>query len=280
MMRGCAYPPSRHLSRSCATNANVPHIFGESDTDVFHGLGFAHAQDRLWQMMMLRRTAQGRLSELFGTTTVDVDSFVRRLDIYRLSVESVEAQDPDTRAALEAYASGVNARLDQINAEALGRGAPEMFLFNTPLAPWRPADSIAVAKLMGLQLSGHLSEEVLRARMSLALDDPARLADILPDVPAKESPACPNTPLSCLAWNTITPPPRRNRTRCLLSNRVVLPEHPTRGPLPLRDRHRGGHSWPMTLTLVSRPLRYGIWRDWNCSRAGSSAEQSRECPWC
>lgn len=164
-------------------NANVPHIFGETDTDVFHGLGFAHAQDRLWQMMMLRRTAQGRLSELFGTTTVDIDSFIRRLDIYRLSVQSVEAQDPATRAALEAYASGVNARLDQINAEALGRGAPEMFLFNTPLAPWRPADSIAVAKLMGLQLSGHLSEEVLRARMSLALDDPDRLADILPDVP-------------------------------------------------------------------------------------------------
>ncbi|WP_299699629.1 penicillin acylase family protein [uncultured Tateyamaria sp.] len=166
-------------------NANVPHIFGETDTDVFHGLGFAHAQDRLWQMMMLRRTAQGRLSELFGTTTVDIDSFVRRLDLYRLSVQSVEAQDLATRAALEAYASGVNARLDQINAEALGRGAPEMFLFNTPLAPWRPADSIAVAKLMGLQLSGHLSEEVLRARMSLALDDPARLADILPDVPGE-----------------------------------------------------------------------------------------------
>lgn len=164
-------------------NANVPHIFGETDTDVFHGLGFAHAQDRLWQMMMLRRTAQGKLSELFGTTTVDVDSFIRRLDIYRLSVQSVDAQDAATRAALEAYASGVNARLDQINAEALGRGAPEMFLFNTALAPWRPADSIAIAKLMGLQLSGHLSEEVLRARMSLALDDPARLADILPDVP-------------------------------------------------------------------------------------------------
>ncbi|MEM8655210.1 MAG: penicillin acylase family protein [Pseudomonadota bacterium] len=164
-------------------NANVPHIFGETDADVFHGLGFAHAQDRLWQMMMLRRTAQGRLSELFGTATVDIDSFVRRLDIYRLSVESVDAQDPATRAALAAYASGVNARLDQINAQALGRGAPEMFLFGTALAPWRPADSIAIAKLMGLQLSGHLSEEVLRARMSLALDDPARLADILPDVP-------------------------------------------------------------------------------------------------
>ena len=164
-------------------NANVPHIFAATDADVFHGLGFAHAQDRLWQMMMLRRTAQGRLSELFGTATVDVDSFIRRLDIYRLAVQSVEAQAPETIVALEAYAAGVNARLDQINAEALGRGAPEMFLFNAALAPWRPADSLAVAKLMGLQLSSHMSEEVLRARMSLALDDPARLADILPDVP-------------------------------------------------------------------------------------------------
>ncbi|MEL6889875.1 MAG: penicillin acylase family protein, partial [Pseudomonadota bacterium] len=73
-------------------NANVPHIFGQSDRDVFQALGFAHTQDRLWQMMMLRRTAQGRLSELFGTSTVDIDSFLRRLDIYRLAVESVAAQ--------------------------------------------------------------------------------------------------------------------------------------------------------------------------------------------
>jgi penicillin amidase len=164
-------------------NANVPHIFAATDVDVFHGLGFAHAQDRLWQMMMMRRTAQGRLSELFGTATVDVDSFIRRLDIYRLAVQSIAAQDPQTLAALEAYAAGVNARLDQINAEALGRGAPEMFLFNSPLAPWRPADSLAITKLMGLQLSGHMSEEILRARLSLALDDDARLGDIMPDVP-------------------------------------------------------------------------------------------------
>lgn len=164
-------------------NANVPHVFGATDTDVFYGLGFAHAQDRLWQMMMLRRTAQGRLSELFGTATVETDSLVRRLDIYRLAVQSVEAQDPETLAALEAYAAGVNARLDQINAEALGRGAPEFFLFKAAIAPWRPADSLAIVKLMGLQLSNQMSEEVLRARMSLALDDPARLADILPDVP-------------------------------------------------------------------------------------------------
>ena len=190
-------------------NANVPHIFGQTDTDVFHGLGFAHAQDRLWQMMMLRRTAQGRLSELFGTATVDVDSFIRRLDIYRLAQQSVDDQDPTTRAALEAYAAGVNARLDQINAEALGRGAPEMFIFKTALAPWRPADTLAIAKLMGLQLSSHMSEEILRARMSLALDDAARLADILPDAPGTGIASLPE-------YSTLMPGAPRSFASCLL----------------------------------------------------------------
>ncbi len=164
-------------------NANVPHIFGQAEQDVFFGLGFAHAQDRLWQMTTLRRTAQGRLSEVFGASTLNTDRLLRRFDIYRLSVQSVEALDDASRAKLEAYSAGVNARIAQINSEALGRGAPEMLLFNAPMAPWRPADSIAIAKLMGLQLSGHLQAEVLRARVSLSLAEPDRLRDILPDVP-------------------------------------------------------------------------------------------------
>ncbi len=163
--------------------ANVPHIIGETDPDVFYGLGYAHAQDRLWQMTVMRRTAQGRLSEVFGARTVPIDKLLRRLDLYGLAHRSVDAQDDYTKAALRAYAAGVNARLTQINEEALGRGAPEMFLFNAPVSPWQPGDSLAVIKLMGLQLSGHLQDEVLRARTSLMLNDPARLSDILPDVP-------------------------------------------------------------------------------------------------
>ena len=172
-------------------NANVPHIFGAVDEDVFFGLGFAHAQDRMWQMIMLRRTAQGRLSEVFGGATLNVDTLLRRFDIYTLSVRSVAALDPKTRAALESYAAGVNARLDQINSEALGRGAPEMLMFNAPMAPWSPADSVAIVKLMGLQLSGHLEAEVIRARTSLALPDQKRLADILPDAPGSGIAALP-----------------------------------------------------------------------------------------
>ena len=164
-------------------NNSIPHIFASADRDVFFGLGYAHAQDRLWQMMLMRRTAQGRLSEIFGQRTLETDALLRRLDLYPLSVASVPHQDARTLDALEAYSAGVNARLDEINRDSLGRGAPEFFMFNAPVAPWQPADSLAIIKLMALQLTGHLSEEVLRARASLLLPDPDRLADILPDVP-------------------------------------------------------------------------------------------------
>ena len=162
--------------------ANVPHIFGKNDQDTLFALGYVHAQDRLWQMTMLRRTAQGRLSELFGAETLTVDMVVRRLGIYSASQASLSALRPDTMAKLEAYAKGVNARLEEINLGNLGRGAPELFLFSNSIAPWSPTDSLAIIKLMGLQLSSHLESEVLRARVSLILDDDL-LKDLLPDVP-------------------------------------------------------------------------------------------------
>ena len=172
-------------------NANVPHIFGATDEDVLFALGYAHAQDRMWQMTMLRRTAQGRLSELFGERTVGIDEVLRRYDIYTLSVSSVAAQTDETKSALEAYADGVNAWLSEVNAGARGRGAPEMWLFNHPVSPWQPADSIAILKLMALDLTSNVSKEVLRARTSLVLDAD-RLRDILPDDPTNVLTALPD----------------------------------------------------------------------------------------
>lgn len=162
--------------------SGVPHIFGETDTDVFYALGFAHAQDRLWQMLMLRRTVQGRLSEYFGARTFPVDELLRRLDLYNAAVRSVDALEPETRQGLEAYARGVNAWLGEVNNGARGRGAPEFFLFRAAIAPWQPADSVAIAKLMALDMSTHLEEEVLLARTSLALPE-NRVLDIIPDTP-------------------------------------------------------------------------------------------------
>ncbi|MDZ4065356.1 MAG: penicillin acylase family protein [Tabrizicola sp.] len=170
---------------------NVPHIFGKTDEDVFYALGFAHAQDRLWQMTMLRRTAQGRLSEVFGQATVRTDELLRRFDLYGLALASVAAQDAQTKRALIAYSAGVNAWIGEINNGARGRGAPEFFFFSNEIAAWAPADSIAIIKLMALQLTGQMETEVLRARMSLLL--PAdRLADLLPDDPGQGVAALPD----------------------------------------------------------------------------------------
>ena len=160
----------------------VPHILATEDRDAFFGLGFVHAQERLWQMTLLRRTAQGQLSELFGPETVPVDELMRALDLYGLSRQAAPRQDDATKAAMEAYCAGVNAWLRVVQEEALGRGAPEFFLFNPRIAPWTPADSIAILKLMALQLTDKAERETLRAALSLRLP-PERLRDILPESP-------------------------------------------------------------------------------------------------
>ncbi|MCW8841989.1 MAG: penicillin acylase family protein, partial [Rhodobacteraceae bacterium] len=212
-------------------NANVPHIFAKADEDAFFALGYVHAQDRLWQMVMLRRTAQGRLSELFGDSTLKIDTLLRRLDLYPLSVQSVQAQDAHALGVLRAYARGVNARIDEINRNSLGRGAPEMFLFPSAIAPWQPADSIAVQKLMALQLTGHLPEEVLRARASLLLEDETRLSDILPDAPGSG--------VAALADYAALVP---NVPRFYASTGTPASEHPL-SPLPKRGLAGASNAW-------------------------------------
>ena len=157
----------------------VPHILSKTDHDAFFGLGFVHAQDRLWQMTLMRRTVQGRLSEIFGPETLRIDELMRALDLYGYSRQAVAEQTDATRVALEAYADGVNAWLKVVQRDALGRGAPEFFLFSPEISPWTPADSIAVQKLMALQMTDKAAMETLRASLSLRLS-PERLNDILP----------------------------------------------------------------------------------------------------
>ena len=162
------------------TTEDVPHIFGKTDADVYFALGLAHAQDRLWQMTMARRTVQGRLSEVFGDKTLKTDELMRRLDLYGAAQASVAAQDPVTASALDAYARGVNAWIEEVNRAALGRGAPEFFLFDAEIAYWTPADSIALLKLLAVQTSTQIDTEVLRAQLSMLGQGWAR--DLMPEV--------------------------------------------------------------------------------------------------
>ena len=166
-------------------SSNIPHIFSENINDVFFGLGYAHAQDRFWQLNILRRSAQGRLSEIFGQKTLQLDELVRRLDIYNLARLSLKHQSEQTKSILKAYSSGINARVMEINTKALGRGAPEMFLYPSEFSYWQPADSIAIFKLFALKMSGQIDAEVTYAKSSLVMEDQQMLSALLPDSPGK-----------------------------------------------------------------------------------------------
>ncbi|TRW97368.1 penicillin acylase family protein [Paracoccus sp. M683] len=163
---------------------NVPHIFGSNDADVFFALGVAHAQDRLFQMTVMRRAAQGRLAELYGAQAFRGDDLARRLGLYSNARASLAAQDDYTRAALEAYSAGVNEWITQINRDASGRGAPEFFLYPGEIAAWKPADSLAVLKLVAASSSTAIRDEVLRARLSIARPDIGPQLIALPGQPA------------------------------------------------------------------------------------------------
>lgn len=150
----------------------VPHIVAGSIEDAAFGLGFVHAQDRFWQMELMRRLGQGRLSELIppalvGSGLVDVDLTMRGLGVYRHASDSVAALSPATRSILEAYSGGVNAWLadrdQQFGLELTlvrllsgGRYRPDR---------WQPADSIIWTKLMALSLDGNWRAELLRTRL-------------------------------------------------------------------------------------------------------------------
>ncbi|MBW2731552.1 MAG: penicillin acylase family protein [Deltaproteobacteria bacterium] len=144
--------------------AGVPYIFAQSQHDVAVLQGYVHARDRLFQMEMLRRMAQGRISEVVGRqplggkglslhfdalSTVELDGLLRLLDLEgaaRLSVEQVSAS---YRSIARAYASGVNAFL---RAHPLSRPL-ELRLLGSDVEPWGELDPFLVHKAFAFNLA-------------------------------------------------------------------------------------------------------------------------------
>lgn len=155
-------------------------IRAESERDAAVALGYAHAQDRLWQMDFMRRAGAGRLSEVVGETTYELDRFLRTLGLYRTAEANLAHLSPALRDLLEAYAAGVNAYL----AAPGGPLPPEFQLLRYAPEPWRPADSLVWGRLMALQLSGNWREELLRARLARRLTA-AQIAFLWPGYPAE-----------------------------------------------------------------------------------------------
>lgn len=157
---------------------SIPHIFAGNRLDAYRALGFVHAQDRFFQMELARRTAAGRLSEVVGPFGLRGDRFMRTLGVYRLAEATVASLTPEARAAVDAYAEGVNAWLESPDTQ---RPAELIALGITPEA-WRPADSAAWVRLMALLLAGDWRTEILKTQLSEFLSDD-QLRDLWPGEP-------------------------------------------------------------------------------------------------
>jgi penicillin G amidase len=169
----------------------VAHIFAHSRNDLLFALGFTHAQDRLWQMELSRRSGQGRLSEIFGERTFTTDVFLRTLDLYGHAERSLAALRPEDRQDLEAYAAGVNAFMTRRTGWFEPRLAPEFLVLRHAPEPWRPADSMVIAKLMALQLGANINHELARLAYAAHGLKSAEIEDLMPADAADHAPPLP-----------------------------------------------------------------------------------------
>ncbi len=242
----------------------IPTVMAQSEGDAWTALGWLHARDRMFQMDSMRRGASGRLAEVAGSSALRLDRYMRVLGLVPRAEADLAALSPEVRAAMEAYARGVNAWI-----AARGRfAAPEFLALGAP-EPWRPVDSLLWGKVMGLWLSGNWRTELDRARLAGVLP-PERLDDLWP---ADTTPGRPDLPGLTTAgaarlamsrrsrrWTARRLIGWRRRSRTFLSMRPCPPWRRTpgwwrgRGPPPARRCSRP------TLISATRRRSCGTWR--------------------
>ena len=159
----------------------IPTIKAASIDDAVFGLGFVHAQDRLWQLETHRRIGAGRLAEAFGEGALDNDKFLRALGVRRAAAAQWANTTGEARAAVLAYTAGVNAFLQR----GMKARPPEFIVLGLQPEPWTPEDSLAWAVMMAWDLGGNWSTELTRMRLALRMPV-ARINQLLPPYPGEK----------------------------------------------------------------------------------------------
>ena len=131
----------------------VPHIEARNEHDLYFAQGYVQAQDRLFQMDLLKRQCSGRLSEIFGKSTLHRDQFFRTIGLYRAAEKSLPQYSVKTKKILHSFTQGVNA---YIKDAICRRKLPiEFILRSYQPEEWTPTDCIAIGKLMAFNLGGN-----------------------------------------------------------------------------------------------------------------------------
>jgi penicillin amidase len=155
----------------------IPHIVASSDRDAFFAVGFVHAQDRMWQLELQRRIAQGRMSEVFGKSSVEEDVWFRTLGLAAAARSAWTALSPAAQESLQAYADGINCWL------ATQRPLPvEFSILGITPEPWTVYDSLAWVKVFALNLGGNHRVEIERLLVGQVIDR-SQLSVLFPEYP-------------------------------------------------------------------------------------------------
>ncbi|MFC4122361.1 penicillin acylase family protein [Nonomuraea zeae] len=165
--------------------SGIPHIYADTAADLFTAQGFVHAQDRFYEMDFRRHTTAGRLSELFGKTTLGTDKALRTMGWRKVAEQEVPELAQDTQDYLNAYANGVNAWL-AANPNASDRSLEYsvLKLQNGDYRPekWTAVDSVAWLKAMAWDLRSNMEDEIDRA-LALTKLPKERVEQLYPGYP-------------------------------------------------------------------------------------------------
>lgn len=162
----------------------IPHIYAKNEADLYRATGFVMAQDRLWQMDLLRRVTQGRLSEIMGDSQIGTDLLMRALRIQEKSEKLLKQAAPEVVAALEAFAAGVN---DYMERHPLPF---EFRVLGYEPDPWEPVHSYNLIGYLSWDLTSGWKTEMSLHQLG-GYVSPDHIKALIPDMSNHATPVYP-----------------------------------------------------------------------------------------
>ena len=156
--------------------AGVPHIFGSATEDVYFGVGFAMAQDRLWQMDRLRRRALGRQAEILGAGFVASDTAHLTVGLDRMAADEPARMDGRTYAETAAFVRGINRAIERFGADL----PVEFRMLGYAPQPFTVSDVVAIARGFWWSLNGRL-DRIMAAEAAKLLPEAWREIYLTPE---------------------------------------------------------------------------------------------------
>jgi len=169
----------------------IPHVYAETETDLYRVVGYLMAQDRLWQMDLLRRVTTGRLSEVLDPGLVEVDRLFRALQLPEKSRKVLDSTSPEMLDCITAFADGINQFMEQ-NRKKL---PVEFRILGYEPDPWTPEHTANMIGYMSWSLTSGWNTEISLYKLMHAVDS-VRFAELVPDFGLHRSTVYPPGPLA------------------------------------------------------------------------------------